>query len=90
MPGRKAPLHYAILLHFVGGESDCAEGVVRALEPEYGNYKLLTRADVEETLATAKENALLDEVGFDLDERGDLRIFYRMSDFGRDMVERYL
>ena len=41
------PLHYAILKHFMDGEADCADGVVRALEGDYRGYKLLNRADVE-------------------------------------------
>ncbi|WP_172136556.1 hypothetical protein [Adlercreutzia sp. ZJ473] len=84
------PLHYAIVKHFEGGAEDCAEGVVHALAEDYGSYKLLTRPDVEEALATAKENGLLDETRCDLDEGGELRIYYRVSDFGADMMRRYL
>ena len=82
------PLHYA--KHFMDGEADCADGVVRALEGDYRGYKLLNRADVEETLATAKENGLLDEAGYDLSEEGYLRIRYRINSFGEDMMGRYI
>ena len=58
------PLHYAILKHFMDGEADCADGGASARR-DYRGYKLLNRADVEETLATAKENGLLDEAGYD-------------------------
>lgn len=84
------PLYYAIIRHFEGGAEDDAEGVVRALSADYGGYKLLARPDVEEALATARENGLLDETRCDLDEGGDLRIYYRMTDFGADMMQRYL
>ena len=84
------PLQYAILKHFMDGEADCADGVVRALEGDYRGYKLLNRADVEETLATAKENGLLDEAGYDLSEEGYLRIRYRINSFGEDMMGRYI
>ena len=77
------PLYYAIILHFLDGKTDSAQGVVQALSPNYGGYRLLTLKDVEEALATAKENGLLDE-------DGELRIDYRMTEFGRDMVQRYL
>ena len=90
MADRLKPLHYAILGHFLDGLPDTAEGVVAALSPRYAGYKLLTREDVEETLATACENGLLDEVGCDLDGRGELRISYQVSSFGREMMERYL
>lgn len=84
------PLYYAILRHFEGGAADNAGGVIRALRPVYGGYKLLTPAAVGEALATAKENDLLDEVGSDLGDAGELRVWYRMNDFGREMVERYI
>ena len=76
------PLHYAILKHFMDGEADCADGVVRALEGDYRGYKLLNRA--------AKENGLLDEAGYDLSEEGYLRIRYRINSFGEDMMGRYI
>lgn len=84
------PLHYAIVEHFVAGGEDCAAGVVAALEPDYGGYKMLTSRDVEEALATAKENGILDETRCDLGEQGELVIYYRINDFGKDMVKRYL
>ena len=84
------PLYYAIVKHFVDGQQYCAQDVIDALKPLYGSYKLLNNKDVEEALATAKENGLLDEVNCDLDEAGALRIYYQMNDFGQDMVQRYI
>lgn len=84
------PLYYAIILHFLDGKTDSAQSVVQALSPNYGGYRLLTLKDVEEALGTAKENGLLEEADFLMDEDGELRIDYRMTEFGRDMVQRYL
>lgn len=84
------PLYYAIVKHFMDGGKHCAENVIDALKPDYGEYKLLTRKDVEEALATAKENGLLDEVDYGLDGEGGLRVFFQVTEFGRDMIERYI
>lgn len=84
------PLYYAIILHFLDGRADDAWGVVETLKPDYDGYKLLTVKDVEEALATARENGLLEEAGYRLDEGDGLRIDYEMTEFGRDMVQRYL
>lgn len=84
------PLYYAIVKHFMDGSKYCAEDVIEALKPDYGKYKLLTRKDVEEALATAKENGLLDEVDYGLDSEGGLRVFFQVTEFGRDMIERYI
>ena len=84
------PLHYAIVKHFMDGCQDCASGVVSALKADYGSYKMLTLKDVEEALATAKENGVLEECGYDLDSNGGLVVYYRMTDFGKDMVGRFI
>lgn len=84
------PLYYAIILHFIDGKTDSAQGVVQALVSDYGRYKLLNIKDVEEALATAKENGLLMETGYRVDENGELLIDYQITEFGRDMALRYL
>ena len=90
MANKLIPLYYAIVKHFMDDAEHSAGDVIDALAPDYGDYKLLTPKDVEEALATAKENGLLDETRCDLDEHENLRIFYRVNDFGRDMITRYL
>ena len=84
------PLYYAIIKHFEDGKEDSAQGVVSALEPTYHGYKLLNVKDVEEALATAKENGLLDEVEYGLDAEGKLIISYAITDFGAEMLRKYL
>lgn len=41
-------------------------------------------------LATSRENGLLEETKVDVDGDSQLRIFYKMTAFGTDMVRRYL
>ena len=84
------PLYYAIIKHFLDGTEACSDDVVTALSPNYGNYKLLTHKDVEEALATAKENGLLDESNYGIDEKGQLQVYYKVTDFGLDMMDRYI
>ena len=84
------PLYYAIIEHFKGAVEDCAQGVVETLSRDYAGYKLLNEKDVAEALATAKENGILEEAGYGVDAEGELVINYHMSDFGKEMVTRYL
>lgn len=86
----RLPLYCSVLAHFEGGATDDSAGVIRALGPTYGASRLLRPGTVSEQLATAKENGLLDEVGASLDEGGTLHVWYRMTDFGRDMLRRYM
>lgn len=84
------PLHYAIIKHFENCVTACAQDVVAALEPTYSGYKLLSLHDVEETLATAKENGILEETDCTVSDDGNLTFYYRLTDFGKDMVGKYL
>lgn len=84
------PLYYAILLHFLDGKTDSAQGVVDALMKDYGRYKLLNYKDVGEALATAKENSLLEEINCNVNESGELMIDYQMTEFGKELAHQYL
>ena len=84
------PLYYAIMKHFENGKPDCTEGVMHDLATSYSSYKLFTRKDIDEALATAKENGLLDECDWEIDANGELQTFYIANDLGRDMIQRYI
>ena len=60
------------------------------LATSYSSYKLFTRKDIDEALATAKENGLLDECDWEIDANEELQTFYIANDFGRDMIQRYI
>ncbi len=90
MSNELLPLHYAIIKHFENGVTACAQDVVAALKPAYSSYKLLSLHDVEETLATAKENGILEETDCTVKDDGNLMFYYRLTDFGKDMVGKYL
>lgn len=84
------PLYYSILRYFEDGAIGDAVGVVHALQSAYAGSRQLTESHVGEALATAKENGLLDEVGCEQGDDERLRVLYRMNDFGREMVTRYI
>ena len=88
--GQLAPLNYAIIKLFMDGKSRCAQDVVIELEQDYGGYRLLTTKNIDEVLATARENGLLDEAGVSLSSNGDLHIFFQLNEYGKRMVERYI
>ena len=90
MSSNLIPLYFAIMKHFESGKADCVEGVMDALRNDYGSYKLFTEKDIEESLATAKENGLLDECDWQLDKNENLKVFYQAHDFGKDMIAKYL
>lgn len=84
------PLNYAILKYFTTVERACADDVIAALAPEYGHFKALRKPEVVEALMTAEKNALLEEVGYDLDEEGALRVFYATTPESRATIKRHI
>lgn len=84
------PLNYAILKYFTTVERACADDVITALKPEYGHFKGLRKPKVIEALMTAEKNALLEEAGYDLDDKGALRVFYATTPESRATIKRYI
>jgi len=86
----KQPLNYAILLYFTKHEEGDADSVIEALGPEYGHYRAFKRPAVVEAIMTAKENGILEEVRTELTDGDMLRVWYRLSEYGKGLVQRFL
>ena len=86
----KLPLNYAILTYFARHEEGNADTVIEELAPEYGKYRAFKRNGVIEALMTAKENGILDEVRAEIAEGDNLRVWYSLSEYGAELVEKYL
>ena len=84
------PLNYAILKYFTTVDRASADDVIQALAPEYGNFKALRKPKVIEALMTAEKNALLEEDSYDLDENGELRVYYKAGNEARATIKRYI
>ncbi|SHJ23347.1 hypothetical protein SAMN02745163_01522 [Clostridium cavendishii DSM 21758] len=84
------PLNYAILKHFTKVEDACADDVIEALMGEYGKFKALNKKDVITALMTAEANGLLQETRFDLDNNGELRVYYHAHEEGAATINKYI
>ena len=86
----KSPLNYAILLYFTRHPEGDADSIIDDLRPEYGGYRAFSRKGVVEALMTSKENGILEEVRYGLSDGDVLRVWYRLTDYGSDMIKRFL
>lgn len=84
------PLNYAILLYFTEVERACADEVIDALKPEYGRFRALRKPAVIEALMTAEKNGLLEEAGYNLDDKGELRVYYSANAASRAMIRKFI
>ena len=84
------PLNFDILKYFTKVDEACADDVIEALKPEYGNFRMLKKKSVIEALMTAEQNGLIEESRFDLDNNGDLRIFYHTTEESAATINNYI
>jgi len=84
------PLNYAILKLFLDTEEADVDQVMDNLVTDYQRFRQFNRKSITEALMTAEANALLEETRFELDPDHHLHVFYRATDTGRTMIERYI
>jgi hypothetical protein len=84
------PLNFAILKHFTKIKGACADDVIEALKGQYGNFKAFNKNAVISALMTAEANGLLEEKSFDMDESGNLRIYYHANAEGAATINNYI
>jgi len=84
------PFNYAILKLFLRLDEADPDTVMNELSGEYGKSRQFKKSTVMEALMTAEANGLLEEVRFDLDYEQQLRVYYRATEEGRTMIERYI
>jgi hypothetical protein len=84
------PLNYAILKHFTKVKEACADDVMEALKGEYGHYKALKKPAVIEAIMTGEANGLLEETRYELDEKGELKVYYHAHKEGAATINSYI
>lgn len=84
------PLNYAILKYFTTVKEACADDVIEALKGQYGSFKALRKPAVIEAIMTAEANGLLEETRYDLDEKGELRVYYHAHAEGAATINNYI
>lgn len=86
----KRPLNYAMLKFFTTVEEASVDEVMEALRSEYATHHAFKRASMIEALMTAEKNALIEESRFDLDDAGELRVFYRATPEQKQSIDSYI
>ena len=84
------PLNYAILKYMTTVKEACPENVIDALSSQYSTFRAFNKADVLTAQLTAEANGLLEEARFDLDDDGELRLFFRAHAEGVETINRYI
>ena len=88
--GKPLPFNYALLKLFPDGAEVDSLNALEALEHRYSEHRQFKEVAVNEALMTAEANGLIEEVGYKLDSKQRLRVFYRATDNGKDTIETYI
>ena len=81
------PLNFAILKYLTTVDEACPEDIIEALKGTYGTFRALNKKDILSALMTAEVNGLVQESRFELDENGELRIYYRAHEEGAATIK---
>lgn len=84
------PLNFAILKYFASGVEACRKDVQDVLRDEYGSFRAFKDHQMDEALMTACSNGLIEESRLDLDENGELVIYYKANQDGIDAINSYI
>lgn len=85
LPARTAVLHYMSTVD----EADVSQ-VMAGLKSQYGSEKQFTVPLFLEHLMSLECNGYVDKVGYDLDDKQELRILYKINADGLDAVDKYI
>ena len=84
------PLNFSILKYFASGVEACRADVQEALKADYSGFRAFKDKQMDEALMTAASNGLIEESRVDLDEKGNLVIYYRAPQDGIDAINSYI
>ncbi len=84
------PLNFAILKYYATGVEASRADVQKELKAQYGDFRAFKDKAMDEALMTAASNGLIEESRLDLDEKGNLVIYYRALDDGIAAINNYI
>ena len=84
------PLNYAMLKSFTTVDEASVDDVMEDLKADYSTFTAFKRDRMQEALMTAEKNGLISETRVDLDDNGDLRVFYGADAEQRDTINSYI
>lgn len=83
-------LNYAMIKYLTTVDEASVDDVMKDLEADYSTFTAFKRERMQEALMTAEKNGLISETRVDLDDNGDLRVFYGADAEQRDTINSYI
>lgn len=84
------PLRFRMLHYISTVDKTCADEIMKALKSEYGTEKQFTKGVFVEHLMDMKANFVIDDNEVELDNKGELVIYYSINEEGQRLLKKYL
>lgn len=84
------PVRTAVLNYLFDKKTGDVEEIMKALKSLYGTEKQFTKARFLDHVMSLEANGLINEIGYDLDSNGELRIRYQINDDGISTIKKYV
>ena len=88
---KRMPLNFAVLKYMTTVDhAVCPADVMKALEKDYHEWRMFTPAGILEVLMTGEKNGLLYEDHYELDENGEVVLYFGADKDGIDAINSYI
>jgi hypothetical protein len=84
------PVRTAVLNYLFDKKTGDVEEIMRALKSLYGTEKQFTKARFVDHVMSLEANGLINEIGYDLDDAGELRVRYQINEDGINTIKKYV
>ncbi|MGL5623261.1 hypothetical protein, partial [Cetobacterium sp.] len=76
--------------YFTKHGSSSVYEVMESLKKDYKNFKSFNKNSIINALMTAEANGLIEEVNSDLDENGNLVLYYEANKESKDIINSFI
>lgn len=85
----KLPIKFFILREFKNEKTYSNIQILDNIKDIYGREKQCNIRVITDHILSLKANGLLDEVDYNFNKKGEIEVFYKISDEGKDMINKY-
>ncbi|MDO5853078.1 MAG: hypothetical protein Q4Q62_03275 [Thermoplasmata archaeon] len=87
---RMLPFRFRLMDYLASVDEASPRTAIAALGSEYGDRKFFTEKKLVEDFLSMQANGIAEETRVTMDDAGGLECFYEITDYGRDLLDKYL
>lgn len=84
------PVRTAVLKFLFDKQDGTVTEIMHGLKSLYGKEKQFTKARFVDHVMSLEANGMINEIGYGLDEKGELSVRYKINDDGITTINKYV